>query len=175
MKWLGALVLLLVVGPLVELWVIIGVADVIGGWQTILILVGESIIGGWLMKRQGRSIVGRIDQRLRAHDLPTRDLVDGLLILLAGALMLTPGFITDIVGFVLLIPPSRALVRAALMRRFQARLGQGFSFVGMGGAAGGPPRTRFGRGGGYVDTTGRVDSTRVPEAGDRRVGPGDAQ
>lgn len=168
MKWLGALVLLLVVGPLVELWVIIGVADVIGGWQTILVLVVESIIGGWLMKRQGRSIVGRIDQRLRAHDLPTRDLVDGLLILLAGALMLTPGFITDIVGFVLLIPPSRALVRAALMRRFQARLGQGFRF-GVPGSG-----TRFGRGGGYVDTTGRVDGIRVPD-GDRHVGPGDAQ
>lgn len=128
MTWLVVL-LLLVVGPVVELWFIIQVADVIGGWQTVGLLLAEGIIGSWLIKREGRTVIRRVDQRLRSHDLPTKELADGLLILVAGALMLTPGFLTDIVGFALLFPPTRAIARAALLRRFTARLGQGFSFV----------------------------------------------
>lgn len=128
MAWLVAL-LLLVIGPIVELWFIIQVADVIGGWQTLALLLVEGAIGSWLIKRQGRTVIRRIDERLKAHDLPTKELADGLLILVAGVLMLTPGFLTDIVGFALLFPPTRAIARAALLRRFTARMGQGFSFV----------------------------------------------
>ncbi|MBI2711080.1 MAG: FxsA family protein [Actinobacteria bacterium] len=136
----AVLLLLLVVGPFVELYVIIQVAQVIGGWQTVLLLLVESVLGAWLMKRQGRGVLRRLDARLRASELPTKELVDGLLILLAGALMLTPGFLTDVVGFALLAPPTRAPIRAALMRRFRARLGHGFSWVRLGGlgGAGGP-------------------------------------
>ncbi|QYG94741.1 FxsA family protein [Iamia sp. SCSIO 61187] len=128
MAWLIAL-LLLVIGPIVELWFILQVADVIGGWQTIGLLLVEGILGSWLIKRQGRSVIRRIDERLRASDLPTTELADGLLILIAGVLMLTPGFLTDIVGFALLFPPTRAIARVALLRRFTARMGQGFAFV----------------------------------------------
>lgn len=128
MAWVVAL-LLLVVGPILELWFILQVADVIGGWQTIALLLVEGIIGSWLIKREGRSVIRRIDERLKAHDLPTRELADGFLILMAGVLMLTPGFLTDIVGFALLFPPTRAIARAALLRRFTARMGQGLSFV----------------------------------------------
>src|ERR1041384_4053521 len=87
MAWLVAL-LLLVIGPIVELWFIIQVADVIGGWQTIALLLVEGIIGSWLIKRQGRVVIRRIDERLRSHDLPTKELADGFLILMAGVLML---------------------------------------------------------------------------------------
>ncbi|HEX7134624.1 MAG TPA: FxsA family protein [Iamia sp.] len=149
MAWLVALILL-VVGPIVELWFIIQVADVIGGWQTIALLLVEGIIGSWLIKRQGRAVVRRIDERLKDHDLPTKELADGFLILVAGVLMLTPGFLTDIVGFALLFPPTRALARAALLRRFTARMGQGFSFVSGPMFGGGRPPTPRGE---VYDTT----------------------
>lgn len=83
--------LLLVVAALVELYVIIQVADVIGGWQTIAVLVAESMIGAWLVKRQGLSVLARVSEAVEAGRVPSRELVDGFLILLAGALMLPPG------------------------------------------------------------------------------------
>ncbi|HMJ74536.1 MAG TPA: FxsA family protein [Iamia sp.] len=166
MAWLVVL-LLLVVGPIVELWFIIQVADIIGGWQTLGLLLVEGIIGSWLIKRQGRTVVRRIDERLKSHDLPTKELADGFLILVAGVLMLTPGFLTDVVGFALLFPPTRALARAALLRRFTARMGQGFSFVS-------GPMFGGGRGGGEVfDATVR-DTPSAHRATDASpLGPGD--
>ena len=101
--------LVFIVGPIVELYVIIQVAQVIGGWETVALLIVESILGAWLMKRQGRGVLARIQSSLDAGRMPTKELVDGGLILFAGALMLTPGFVTDILGFVLLVPPTRAL------------------------------------------------------------------
>lgn len=160
-------VLFLVVGPIIELWVIIQTAEIIGGWETLALLLFEGFLGGWLVKRQGRAVVYRIDERLRNHQLPTKDLADGLLILVAGALMLTPGFITDIVGFALLFPPTRALARVALLRRFTARMGEGFAFVsspvfGVGRHPGGP----------VVDTTADVDSPRRQGPDATPLGPG---
>lgn len=127
MFWL--VLVLLILGPIVELWFILQVAGVIGGWETLALLLVEGILGTWLIKRQGRAVINRVDERLRAHDLPTNELADGLLILIAGVLMLTPGFLTDIVGFALLFPPTRALARVALLRRFTSRMGQGLTFV----------------------------------------------
>lgn len=130
--------LLFVVGPIAELYVIIQVSHVIGGWQTLGLLVVESLIGAWLMKRQGISALNRIGQAIDHRRVPGKELVDGFLILLAGALMLTPGFITDVFGFLLLLPPTRAVVRRLLIGRFkQGRYGRVFTAVsGPGRAAG---------------------------------------
>ncbi len=119
---------LLVVVPLAELWAIIAVSDVIGGWPTIGLLLLDSLLGAWLLKRQGRGVLAKVDARLRGNELPTDELVDGVLILFAGALMLTPGFITDAAGFLLLLPFTRAPLRTALKRRFTVRMGRGFQF-----------------------------------------------
>lgn len=166
MLWL---LLILVIGPIVELWFIIQVADVIGGWQTIALLLVEGLLGSWLIKRQGRSVVAKIDQRLRANQLPTKELADGFLILVAGVLMLAPGFISDIVGFALLFPPTRAVARAALLARFTARMGKGFTFVT------GPGFGSFGRGDVFDATV-----SSPPDGGPRParpdtpvLGPGD--
>lgn len=158
-------VLLLVVGPIAELWVILQAAQLIGGWETLALLLVEGALGGWLIKRQGRTVVRRIDERLRAHDLPTKELADGFLILVAGVLMLTPGFLTDLVGFALLFPPTRALARAVLVRRFTARMGEGFTFVSTGfggGRRSGDP---------FMDTTASEDRGARPDA--TPLGPGD--
>ncbi|QXC60073.1 FxsA family protein [Aquihabitans sp. G128] len=124
-------VLLLVVAPLLELYVIIQVADVIGGWQTIGLLVVESAIGAWLLKRQGLSALAKISAAIEAGRVPGKELVDGFLILVAGALMLAPGFIGDVIGYLLLIPPTRALFRIPLQKRFEdGKHGRLFTMAG---------------------------------------------
>ena len=129
--------LLLVVAPLVELYVIIQVAHVIGAWETIALLVLESMVGAWLLKRQGLSVLARVRDAVDHGRMPGKELVDGLLIVVAGALMLAPGFIGDVIGYLLLIPPTRALVRAPLMKRFAAGgwAGQFYSTAGAGAGA----------------------------------------
>jgi UPF0716 protein FxsA len=146
------LVLLFIVGPIVELYVILQVADVIGGWQTVGLLLVESFLGAWLMKRQGLGAIRRIQSDLAASRLPTKSLADGFLILFAGVLLLTPGFLTDLLGFLLLIPITRAPIRAVLMRTLTARLGTGVGVLRyVDGSGGGFTRSR----GGVYDATAR--------------------
>jgi UPF0716 protein FxsA len=146
------LVLLFIVGPIVELYVILQVADVIGGWQTVGLLLVESFIGAWLMKRQGVGAVQRIQTDLAAYRMPTKSLADGFLILFAGVLLLTPGFLTDILGFLLLVPFTRAPIRAVLMRTLTRRLGTGVGVLRyVDGSGAGFTRSR----GGVYDATAR--------------------
>ena len=128
-------VLLLVVAPLVELYVIIQVAHVIGAWQTIALLVAESLLGAWLLKRQGVNVLNKINAAITEGRVPSKELVDGLLIIVAGALMLAPGFIGDVIGFLLLIPVTRSLARRPLMKRFAAGRAPGWvgTMTGSGG------------------------------------------
>jgi UPF0716 protein FxsA len=111
--------LLFLVVPLVELYVIIQVGQAIGPLNTIGILLLDSILGGWLMKREGFGVFRRIQDKLAIGQVPGTELVDGFLILFGGALMLTPGFVTDALGMLLLLPPIRAVVRGVLARRFK--------------------------------------------------------
>jgi UPF0716 protein FxsA len=116
------LVLLFIAVPLAELAVIIQVGQAIGVWWTIALLLADSILGSWLMRHQGRSTWRRFNETMQAGRVPTREALDGALVIFGGALLLTPGFITDILGLILLIPPTRALVRAVLARRIAHRM-----------------------------------------------------
>lgn len=107
--------------PLLELFVIIQVGSAIGALNTIGLLVVVSVVGGWLMKREGLAVIRRVQDSLHAGIVPATEVVDGFLILLGGALMLTPGFLSDVVGLGLLLPPVRAVVRRILRRRFTMR------------------------------------------------------
>jgi UPF0716 protein FxsA len=113
----GLLILLFLALPIAELFVIIQVGHVIGVLDTLALLVLISVAGAWLVKREGLSVLRRARAQLDAGLVPGSELVDGSLILLAGALMLTPGFITDAVGVLLLLPPVRAGLRVAVRRR----------------------------------------------------------
>jgi UPF0716 protein FxsA len=146
------LVVLFLVLPVLELAVILQVADGIGVPETIALLLVVSAVGGWLCKREGLGVLRRIRRSLEAHQLPTKELADGGLILLAGALLVTPGFISDVLGIVLLLPPTRAVVRAVLLASLarRARLGVVGGFAG-GGAPGGGGAAAGGR---AIDTTG---------------------
>jgi UPF0716 protein FxsA len=116
------LVLLFIVVPIAELFVIIQVGQAIGVWWTIGILIADSILGSVLMRSQGRIAWRRFNEAIQAGRVPAREVVDGALVIFGGALLLTPGFLTDILGLVLLLPPTRAIVRAILLRRFTHRL-----------------------------------------------------
>jgi len=111
------LILLFIVAPLAELYVIWQVGGLLGILPTIALLLGASIFGGVLLRSQGRTAWQRLVAALQAGRAPAREVADGALIILGGALLLTPGFITDAVGAALLLPPTRALVRGTLVRR----------------------------------------------------------
>ena len=113
------LVLLFLIVPFAELAVLIQVGDWLGVADTILLLIVISVAGAWLAKRAGISVLVRIRQQLQMGRVPTAELVDGLLVLFAGALLLTPGFLTDCVALLLLLPPVRATVRRVLRKRFE--------------------------------------------------------
>ena len=119
---LPLLVLLFVAVPIVELAVILQVGDWIGFWPTIALLIADSILGSILMRSQGRTAWRRFNEAVAAGRPPAREVLDGALVIFGGALLLTPGFITDILGAVLLIPPTRALVRRVLGRRLSHRV-----------------------------------------------------
>jgi UPF0716 protein FxsA len=107
--------------PFVELYVIIQVGQAIGVLITIAVLIMVSAVGAWLVKREGLSVLRRAQARVDQGALPGRELVDGVLILFAGALLLTPGFVTDLVGILLLLPPIRAGLRAGVVRALRRR------------------------------------------------------
>lgn len=113
-------VLFLVV-PFVELFVLLQVGQAIGALDTIALLVLVSIVGAWLVKREGLGVLRRAQERVAAGTVPGRELVDGVLILFAGALLLTPGFLTDVVGILLLLPPVRAALRGTTLRWLRRR------------------------------------------------------
>lgn len=116
------LLVLFVVVPLVELYVIIQVGQEIGALWTIAILVADSLLGSMLMRSQGRVAWRRFNEAIAAGRVPAREVVDGVLVIFGGALLLTPGFVTDVFGLLLLLPPTRALIRRALVRRFDGRI-----------------------------------------------------
>jgi len=119
------LFLIFVVTPIVELAVIVQVAGSTGVMNTIGLLVLVSLVGAWLVRREGLGILRLAQAELAKGRMPGRELVDGLLVLLAGALMLTPGFVTDAVGLALLLPPVRAVLRLVATRRLSRSVDAG--------------------------------------------------
>lgn len=128
----GLLLLLLVIVPIVELYVIIQVGGWIGAGPTIGLLLVSCVVGVVLVKYQGLAIWGRFRAQIDRGVLPTDELVDGFLVLVAGALMIVPGFVSDVVGLLLLVPPARRVVRNLLVRRYRDRFQ--LADVGYGGA-----------------------------------------
>lgn len=119
---IGALILLFIVLPIAELYVIIKVGEAIGILPTLALLVLDSFLGVALVRSQGRAVWARFNRALAAGRMPAREIFDGAMVILGGALLLTPGFITDVAGFLLLLPPTRALFRAAVARMARRRV-----------------------------------------------------
>ena len=120
MRW-GLLAAALVVTPIVEIAVLVQVGQLIGVWQTVGLLLVESVLGAWLVPREGRRAWTALSLPMRTGTLPGRELTDAALILVGGTLLLTPGFVTDVVGFCLVLPFTRPVVRRALQAAFARR------------------------------------------------------
>lgn len=138
---LGWLLVVLFVGvPLLELYVLIQVGQVIGAWWTIALLVLASILGAAIVRREGSRAWRALVEALTQGRMPHRELADGALVLIGGTLLLTPGFTTDVVGALLVLPLTRPVFRALLARTVASRM-----FVtGMPGTTGGPFTGPFG-------------------------------
>jgi UPF0716 protein FxsA len=108
------LVLLFIVVPIAELYVIVQVGEAIGLWPTLALLLADALLGSLLLRHQGRGAWRRFNAAIAERRFPGREAADGLMIAVGGTLLLAPGFITDIFGLILLIPPTRAIVRALL-------------------------------------------------------------
>lgn len=119
------LLLLFILVPAIELSLLIEVGKVIGFWSTMGLIVLTGFIGSSLTRQQGLSVWTRFNGRMQQGQLPGTELVDGLIILVAGALLLTPGILTDVVGFLGLIPQSRKLIRSAVQKRIKVSQGTG--------------------------------------------------
>ena len=122
-RWLPGwvLALLFVVVPIVEIYVLIQVGQVIGAWWTVLLLLADGFLGSWLVRHEGGRALRALREALAHGRMPARELADGALILVGGTLLVTPGFVSDVAGLFCILPVTRPLARAALTRYLARR------------------------------------------------------
>lgn len=135
-----ALLLIFLVVPLVEIYVLIEVGGIIGALPTVLACVGTAVLGGGLLRYQGFQTLRRAQRNMDRGQIPAMEMFEGVALAMGGALLLTPGFVTDVAGFLCLIPWTRRALIAAALRRMQVR----YTGAGPGGpdAPGGSGGTR---------------------------------
>jgi len=118
---LPLLLLLFILVPIAELAVLIQIGQAIGVWWTVGLLLADAVLGSLLARSQGRAVWQRFTAAVAEGRIPHREVLDGVLVIMGGALLLTPGFITDIFGALFLLPPTRAVLRRLLVRRVTIR------------------------------------------------------
>ncbi len=139
MKLLLRLLALFVLLPAIELALLVQVDNLIGFWPTIGLILATGFVGSLLARREGLSVWRRLNQRMNQGGLPGKELIDGVIILVAGALLITPGVLTDVIGFLGLLPPTRALIRTLVLKRIERAVKKGT--ITMGGFPQGGPWT----------------------------------
>ena len=118
-----AIVAAFIIVPIVEIYVIIRVGSWIGPWPTVALLLLDGFAGAWLFKREGARTWTALNRALRAGRFPAKEVGDGALVLVGGTLLLSPGFVTDVLGALFLLPPTRGIARLLLMRVLRGRFG----------------------------------------------------
>ncbi len=136
LRWPALVGLLLLVVPILEVVVIIAVGRAIGGWQTFFLLLLESALGAWLVRREGARAWTALSGALRSGQMPGHELADAALVLVGGTLLLTPGFVTDVVGFFFILPFTRPIARRFLAAVVAQRLLSGVTGFGTGTGTG---------------------------------------
>ena len=112
----------LLVLPIIEIAVVVAVGQAIGGWPTFLLLVATSLLGAWLIRREGGRAWRALEQAVRSGRMPAREIADGIVVLLGGGLLLAPGFVTDALGLLLVLPFTRPVARSMLAAVISRRL-----------------------------------------------------
>jgi UPF0716 protein FxsA len=152
------LLLVFVVVPILEIYVIIQVGQAIGALWTIVLLIADSILGSMLMRSQGRAAWRRFQLALSEGRVPGREVIDGVLVIFGGAFLLTPGFCSDVFGLLFLLPPTRAVIRRLILRRFGFAMFGAIPGVRVGGGARGPQPP----GADVEGTATEIDPRRLP-------------
>ncbi|PTM58087.1 FxsA family protein [Desmospora activa] len=119
------MILLLIIVPALEIWGLITVGGWIGPWPTVLLVIATGVVGGYLAKWQGLQTLRLAQIQLRNNELPGEAILDGICILCGGLLLLTPGFFTDIVGFFLLIPYTRGMIKVFIKKNLTRMMQNG--------------------------------------------------
>lgn len=119
------LFILFTVIPVIEVYLLIQVGSLIGALPTVALLLSISMAGAWLVRHQGFELLRRIRSELAQGRLPAAELLDGAMVLVGGVLLLTPGFFTDIIGLLFLIPVTRAVIKQFAILWLQRRLSRG--------------------------------------------------
>lgn len=122
---LGKLILLFTITPIVELYILFQLSGVMGPWSTIGLVLVTGVAGAYLAKSEGKLIINKIKMELNQGKLPGNQLLNGLCVLIGGALLLTPGILTDILGFSLVIPGLREIFKVYLKRKFKKVIEEG--------------------------------------------------
>jgi UPF0716 protein FxsA len=124
------LILLLTLVPLLELYLLLRLTQLWGSFMlTVALIVGTGLLGAVLARLEGLRVVARMREQVRRGEMPADSLVDGVMILVSAALLVTPGLITDVVGFLLLIPYTRALIRGMVKEWLRRRVAEGEAAV----------------------------------------------
>lgn len=123
------MLLLFTIVPLLELWLLIKVGQVIGAWPTVLLVALTGFFGVLLARSQGMQVLYRMQYVVQSNALPAEELLDGVCILVGGALLLTPGIITDIFGFALLFPFTRALMKETVKKMLRRKMTGGTVYI----------------------------------------------
>jgi UPF0716 protein FxsA len=121
-RWLATIAVALLVVPTLEIAVIVAVGRVIGGWPTLGLLIVESALGAWLVRREGSRAWSALTTALSSGRMPAGELADAALVLVGGTLLLAPGFLTDVVGFAFVLPVTRPVARRLLAGAVERRL-----------------------------------------------------
>lgn len=116
------LFILFITVPIIELYTLITIGSAIGAPSTILLVLTTGAVGAYLAKREGIAVWGKIQKELQAGNLPKDELIDGVLLLVAGIVLITPGIFTDLFGILLLTPQGRKLFRAYLVKKFKSSI-----------------------------------------------------
>ena len=116
------LFLLFAILPIVEIAILINVGEQIGGWYTVAIVILTAFAGAHLVKQQGLSTLMQAQQKMQAGTMPEQEMAEGLLLLIAGVLLVTPGFITDGIGFLLSLPMTRPLIAKGLIKQLTLKM-----------------------------------------------------
>ncbi len=169
------LLLIFIVLPIAEIYVIVKVGEAIGILPTLALLIVDGFVGAALARSQGAAAWRRFSEAIAAGRAPTREVLDGAMIIVGGAFLLAPGFITDVIGLSLLLPPTRALLRG-FVTRVARRRATFHVFVPPGGAPRSGPGAPRGAGPGappprrhrydYEGTAREIEETELPERRD---------
>ncbi len=119
------LFLLFTIVPAIELFLIIKVGQVIGAFNTILFIIFTGVVGAYYARQQGFLVFSNIQWKMSQGDVPGEDLINGAMLLVGGALLITPGFLTDFSGFSLIFPPTREAIKVVVRRHLERKLRDG--------------------------------------------------